>query len=361
MSELKVEIVQIDTVEPHPNADRLDVAKIKGWHCVTGKGNFMEGDKAIYFPIDSVLPTDVEQILFPPAQKIKLTNARIRTIKIRGLISQGLLVPLSDLGVSDTTKVGTDLTEKLGVKKYEPEMTTMPKNMMPTAKRHRNPYFKEYSSIENIKNYNRLFEVGEIVVATEKIHGTNFRCGWVPYVPEKLWEKIVAYFLPKRKEWEFVYGSRRVQLQKKSFRGFYAENVYGKMVTQYNLEEVIPKGVVIFGEIYGDGIQKGYTYGKGHNEHDMVIFEFMDAKTGEYTSPISAESMSRILKLPFPPILFSGPFGIETMKALTMGDSVLSPKQKVREGIVIRSLGPERKIVKFISDEYLLKDQTDFH
>ena len=91
MSTLKVEIVKIDKVEHHPNADRLDLLTIKGWQVVAGRDNYEEGDLAIYFPIDSVLPPIVKSRLFPPDSKITLTNNRIRTIKIRGAISQGML------------------------------------------------------------------------------------------------------------------------------------------------------------------------------------------------------------------------------------------------------------------------------
>ena len=360
MSQLKVEVVEIQSVEPHNNADRLEVVKIRGWHCVSGKGNFKAGDKAVYFPIDSVLPKDVELILFPEDSKIKLSNSRIRTIKIRGLISQGLLTRLSTLGLPESTPIGEDLTERLGVKKYEPSDSSIPRNMMPTAKRHRNPYFKEYTDIENVKNFISLFDENDHVVATEKIHGTNFRCGWVPFVPENLWQKIKSWFT--KQEWQFVYGSRRVQLQKKPYNGFYAENVYGKIVTQYDLENNIPKGHVIYGEIYGDGIQKGYNYGKKSGEHGLVIFEIMDSKTGDYYTHGYVETFCDFSNLPFSPVLYQGPYNYDTLKKLTEGNSVLCPEQKVREGIVVRNLNDTgRKILKFISDEYLLKDNTDFH
>src|SRR5574340_1044228 len=91
MSTLKVEICEIKSVEPHTNADRLEMVQVLGWFCVTGKGNFKPGDKCIYFPIDSILPESVETTLFGPDSKIKLSKSRIRTIKIRGNISQGMV------------------------------------------------------------------------------------------------------------------------------------------------------------------------------------------------------------------------------------------------------------------------------
>ena len=65
----KVLIVQIDKVEKHPNADRLDLVQVRGWHCVTQKGTFKAGDLAVYLPIDSVLPPDLEKSIFPVVVK----------------------------------------------------------------------------------------------------------------------------------------------------------------------------------------------------------------------------------------------------------------------------------------------------
>ncbi len=371
MSELKVEVVEIDDVIPHTNADRLELAKIKGWYCVIGKGQFKKGDRGIYFPIDSVLPKDLELMLFPEGSKIKLRKSRIRTEKIRGAISQGLVIHPSQIG-KDYVKVGQDLTQELGVTKYEPEEESIPNQMRPTSKRKMNPHFKEYTDLQNAKNYPDMFKEWENVVVTEKIHGTNFRAGWVPYHPYGFWEKlkfnILQWLAPNRiPKYEFVYGSRRVQLQKKDYAGFYDENVYAKMVRLYNLEERIPHGYVVYGEIYGDEIQKGYHYGKGKNEHDLVVFEVMDVHKSEYLHVHDVAAFCTMRGLRFVPIVYHGPFGdLEAMKKHTLGPSLLAPEQKVREGVVVRSVKEEmtpwgRKQLKFISDVYLLGEQSDFH
>ena len=77
MSEdFKVEVVAIDAILEHPNADRLEIAQVKGWNCVTGKGVFKPGDKCLYIPIDSVLPADLEAYLFPEASEIACANGK---------------------------------------------------------------------------------------------------------------------------------------------------------------------------------------------------------------------------------------------------------------------------------------------
>ena len=91
MSECITRVTKILKVEHHPNADKLDVAQVDGWHCIVGRDTYKAGDKCIYIPIDSIIPYPLEKIIFAGA-KVKLSKGRIKTIKLRGLISQGLVV-----------------------------------------------------------------------------------------------------------------------------------------------------------------------------------------------------------------------------------------------------------------------------
>lgn len=167
----KAEIVQIKKVESHPNADRLDLISIEGWSVVSSKGNYTVGSKGLYIPIDAVLPEEVESKIFTPDSKIKLDKHRVKTIKIRGAISQGLLVSLDTLGIDPNTKVGTDLTKKLGITKYEPPVNLNVGTLRATSDKQVNPNFHKYTKFDNMKNYPNFFQDGEEIIATEKIHG----------------------------------------------------------------------------------------------------------------------------------------------------------------------------------------------
>lgn len=374
MSSFAVKVERIDSVEPHPNADRLDLIHILGWQCVSAKGIFQTGDLCVYLPIDSILPDDVEKAIFGPDAKVKLHNSRVRTIKLRGAISQGLAVKPEEVG-QYKVKLGQDLTAALGVKKYEPPAAPVHMSGQQVSWRKKNPDFKEYTDLENAKYYTDLFSEYETVVVTEKIHGTNFRAGWVPFFANTPWKKLQK-FLRVAPQFEFVYGSRRVQLQDKNKgSGWYERgsntpngapigNVYAEAVRNYRLREAIPKGKVIYGEIYGDGIQKGYTYGCSSGERKLVVFDVMNSNYGEY---YDAHEFPFVTDLPKVPELYYGTFDYEKIKALTLGPSALSASQKIREGVVCKSemertsrIG--RAALKFISDDYLLlKDNTDFH
>lgn len=364
-----VKIVQIQRVEKHPNADRLDLVHIDGWQCVAGRGQYKPGDRAIYIPIDSILSPRTEAQLFPPDSKIKLNKSRVRTIKIRGAISQGMLADPLALGISTRHPIGYDVGIELGITKFEPPAPPPQMVGNATSKKRRNPYFREYGGLDNWKHYPTVFTPEDEVIITEKIHGTNFRAGWLPVAANTWWKKALAFvgLLPK---WEFVWGSNRVQLQGKRYNSYYKNDVYSRVVHDYDLPNVLKKGEVIYGEIYGDGIQKGYSYGCKPGEIKLVVFDLwqhdFSNKTGYFTNAINLDDWCDERKLPMVPILYEGKYDEAMAKELTHGTSVLEPSQAVREGVVIKpyaetSCMSGRKALKLISDEYLLRDNTDFH
>ena len=119
-------VQRIWKLEPIEGADRIELAHVLGWQCVVNKGQFQSMDAAVYFEIDSFLPVRPE-FEFMRASSYRNTDImgegfRLRTLRFRGQISQGLLLPLSRFPeISDDTAIGTDVTEQLGVRKWEIE------------------------------------------------------------------------------------------------------------------------------------------------------------------------------------------------------------------------------------------------
>ena len=129
-------VKKIDSIEPIEGADRIEVATIGGWKVVVGKGEFEPGDKCVYFEIDSSIPTTDPRFEFLAARGVKkwlyvpeghedvapvqVEGHVLRTAKLRGQVSQGLAMPLCKLGLDEELPVGTDVTEQLGIMKYEP-------------------------------------------------------------------------------------------------------------------------------------------------------------------------------------------------------------------------------------------------
>lgn len=366
MSTFAVKVEKIVAVEPHPNADRLDLVQVLDWHCVTTKGEFKPGDLCVYLPIDSVLPPALEAFLFPEDSKVTLHKSRIRTIKLRGAISQGMCLRNERIGEYfgvDSFPFGTDLTKLLYVTKYEPEDTPTIMRAGTPSKQH--PHFKKYTDLENIKNYPGAFNPGELIVVTEKIHGTSARFSKVPFFA-RTWFQKIKKFLGLTPAFEFVYGSRNVQLYHERSKTWFPTNVYAKIAKDLDLPNLIPNGIAIYGEIYGSGIQKNYNYGCKLDERKFVVFDVMN--DGKYLDTAAAQAVAKALDLEFVPTIYSGPFiSTEHLKALTVGRSVLCQEQRVREGVVVKPVRETvdkrmgRKVLKVISDDYLLKDQSEHH
>ncbi len=369
MSKLIVEICKITKIAKHPNADRLDIATVKGWNCIVGRDNHKVGELVIYCPPDCIIPSNIiEQYNLEFLKK----NGRVGTIKLRKYISQGLILNLDCLPGLRTSQghpirfgLGSDVAKVLGITKYEPPVNTSFSGNLPSKKK-RNPLFDKYTEIENIKNFNTVFKEGDEVVITEKIHGTNFRAGTLPINPGYTLIDKIKYLINKyvfKKKYEFVYGSHNVQLTGLNKRkNFYGEDVYGRIAEKYKLAEIIPKDYILYGEIYGKGIQE-LEYGM----KDIDV-RFFDIKyKGEYLDWRKFQNFCYEYKLSVVPILLIANFTENYIKHMSTGKSVLDITQ-IREGCVIKSLHEEnnprirRKILKSVNPEYLLKkNRTEFH
>ncbi len=369
MSTLKAELVTIKTIVPHANADRLEIATVFDYQVVVRKDEFKSGELVLYVPIDSVLPTKFEEFLFPPESKIKLSKSRVKAIRIRGFISQGMVIPIQDvhsfLGNMPHFYYGEgdDYTAALGITKFEPKENRHTNfNVQGKSKPFHNSNFHKYTEIENGNRFSKVFVEGEEVVCTEKCHGSNFRAGYVPVEINSFWKKIKK-FLHLLPPYEFVYGSHNVQMQdKKNPALFYDSNIYKEMVDKYRLKEDLHSGVVIYGEIYGDGVQKGYTYGCLKGEHKLVVFDIMmDEK---YLDNVGFQFYAKLCSFPLVPVIEKCVFSVEKMKELSQGMSILWP-DNIREGIVVKPLVERhngwtgRTILKYINPEYLMNiDET---
>jgi RNA ligase (TIGR02306 family) len=190
LSELHVEVCKIDNVEKHPNADRLEIATVKGWNCVVGLGQFQKDEVVVYLPPDSIIPASIiEKYHLYSEQKqedgtiIKKTyfrtmyengSARMTTQKLRGIVSQGLILQL-DENEKKKWLVGMDVAKDLGITKWEPPVAGFMQGVSSVNKKKLNPLFDKYTNIDNIKNYNYVFKKGDKVKISEKLHGTNAR------------------------------------------------------------------------------------------------------------------------------------------------------------------------------------------
>jgi RNA ligase (TIGR02306 family) len=331
MSTLIVDVAKIKEVKEHPNADRLEIHKIKGWEVIAQKGLYKEGDIVVYCPIDAVLPIELSDAMEVTKY---LSKQRVKTARLRGVYSQGLLIPTTFLPEGDY-KIGDDVKDLLGITKYEPPP---PPAQFAGTQLKKDDRFNRYTDIENIKNFPDVLKEGEQVIISEKIHGSNFRCGWVD-------------------EETFLAGSHNCNLKEDP------DNIYWKIVHKYDLKEKMRgMGVILYGEVYGPGIQKNFAYDK--KEVELVVFDV--SLNGVYYDYYQAQEIYYgILGLPGVPVLYVGEWEPELVN-LADGQSTISDTC-IKEGIIIRPLVGRydgtigRVILKHISEKYLLKDYGDMH
>lgn len=383
MSTLSTKVVEIDEILPFPdpNTHSLELAKIKGWIVVVGKNSYAKGDKVVYIEPDSVIPKNLEDKLWENSKIARPKDGRIRAIKIRGVISPGLIASLDVCGLDPNTQINTEVSNKLGITKYtQPTNTKTNKNLEKSFKR---PHldFSKYTDIENFKRNLDVLNEGEQVYVTLKLHGTSCRFGWAKSVVEdfrpiveisksglkfnlkdnlRCIKQRVLKLLNKLPEYEFVIGSRNLEIYKDT-KTYYKENVWEKVAMQY--KDKLGPGEFLFGEIVGKGIQQNFDYGF----NDPTFFAYDFKVDGEWLNYDKFIDLCENRNIPTVPILYTGPYSFDKVEQLRNSeDHDLDKNVPCREGVVIRPVNERvspylgRVILKAISDKYYLAKTTEY-
>jgi len=335
VSQFKVEVVKAK-LEKHSNADTLSVVIVGGWQCVVKTADFEGVELGAYIPIDSIVP-DVPEFEFLRSHKF-----RVKTIKLRGLLSQGLLIP-AKCGWYE----GDDVTEELGVKKYEPpEMLHFGGELIQEP-----AGFEYHTDIEQIQNYPSVFVEGEDdVIVTEKIHGTNARFGLIDGV-----FYVGGHQSAQKYPGVTVYAkvAEKLEIEKKMRR---LERNYLTVKGWVKVENV-----VLYGEIYGRfGEKRIQSLDYGRVDPGLIIFDVQ--VNGKFLDWPDIERCLQVMDLQTPPVLYEGKFIKSIIDDLTEGKTVLGNGLHLKEGVVIRARREEfhpemgRKWLKRVSNNYLLKE-----
>jgi hypothetical protein len=256
------------------------------------------------------------------------------------------------------------MMEKFGIYKYEPPVRQVQLAGGRKIKYKDNPNFHVYYKFPNLKNVAGLFTEEDEVQITRKIHGTNARYGIVKKNKLSFWDKVKKFF-GLASEWidyEYVYGSHNVEKGSDS-NGFYSTDVWRTIDEKYGIKEklwsyvkvynpeIIGEGLILYGEIYGAGIQKNYDYGLTEIE-----FAGFDVKLrGEYLSTYDTWNLVKDhLKLPYVEILHYGDWTQEIQDKFTFNNFIEGTKVP-HEGIVIKYFtGDRKKVAKVINPDYLI-------
>jgi RNA ligase (TIGR02306 family) len=378
MSTFKVTVEQV-TIHPHPNADKLELAQV-GLNCaVVGKGQFETGDWAIYIPEAAILPPELIEELGLTGRLAGRDKNRVKAVRLRGEISQGIVcrpsviddlfggkwdhIPMSP---ASGMREPIDFADVLGITKYVPEIPTQMSGKVYAADR-----LLRWPDIESIKRHPDIFEPGEPVSVTEKIHGTCFLLTWADLGGGP----TDAHVAVSSKG----YGGKGLAIQRD------AGNLYWRAVNAYSLEAFADRAsfvigaptVGLFGEVYGAGVQDlAYDANANKGAPGFALFDiavdygdgiqvFLDPETFQATVKRINQELSEEDVLDegvnIAPVLYQGPYDEKTLLELAEGKTTLGGGN-IREGVVVRprkearsAVTGSRKIGKIVGEGYLTR------
>ena len=327
-------IRKIADILPIEGADAIEVAVVDGWKVVTKKGEYKPGDLAVYLEIDSWVPHELAPFLSKgqePREYNGVKGERLRTVKLRGQVSQGLLLSIEDVFPGADQKfwwsqVGVDFSEKLGIQKWEPEIPAQlagqVRGLFPT-------HLIPKTDQERIQNcFPEVQAKGDVTYeVTLKLDGTSctiFR-----------WED------------ELRVCSRNLELKVND------ENKDNTLVAMaLKIADKVKHGYALQGEVMGPGIQGNR---EGFAEHKFFVFDVFDIKRHKYLSQHPRQMMCDVHQIDHVPVLgnnWKAPTSVEEGLALAEGPSI---NHKIREGLVWKCNEDPSFSFKTISNQFLLK------
>ncbi|MEU6166752.1 RNA ligase (ATP) [Streptomyces tanashiensis] len=349
MSTLRV-TAEVLTVHPHPNADALELAQVGLYRAVVGKGIYRTGDVAVYIPEQAVLPLPLVEELGLTGRLAGGNADRVKAVRLRGELSQGIVCRPGALAGTDLARAaaeGTDLAETLGITKWVPPIPpTMSGDVEPA------PDLLPWVDIENLSRYPEVFEPGEPVVLTEKLHGTA--CLLTFHAEEGRVQVSSKGF-----------GSKGLALREDP-RNLYWRAAHGHGlagVAERLAKRLGARRVGLFGEVYGSGVQD-LAYGADARSETVgyALFD-VSADIDGQVRWLDPEEVVEAGEVPLVPRLYAGPYDLDTVLAHASGRETVSGRgTHLREGVVIRPATERyspvvggRAIAKAVSPAYLTR------
>ena len=347
-------IQKILDLQPIAGADKIEVATVLGWQCVVKKGEFQVGDLCCYFEIDSILPPKPEYAF------LEKSKYRIKTIRLRKQVSQGLAIPVP--GTCKKYKEGDDVTDVLGVIKYDSEASIDPQGTGNKVRKHKTwlgklwgrflwamgwskqepslpwPSFLQKTDEERIQSCPSLLlkHADEVYYSTEKLDGSS------------------CTVFQKGKDFGCCSRNRQLARRKNTDGGNIDARIWA-MVKAYGLEpqlKLLRLDIAIQGELVGPGIQ-GNKYKL--DKHEFRVFRVYNITLRKFLPYAEAVKLIESIGLKWCPYLGEAKLRdtptVESNVELSKGNSALAPVK--REGIVRRSLEGATSF-KVINPDFLL-------
>lgn len=337
-----VSIQTVESIAPIEGADQIVAARVMGWTVVIKKGELAPGDRCVFFEIDSVLPDGPAW-----AEFMRPRGFRVKTLKLRGVLSQGLALPADILG-GDVPEVGTDVRDRLGVTKYEP--------VLPDAREVAGPFPSEVPKTDEIRLQSALGVLDEL-------RGRGF------YITTKCDGTSATYFRP------FEDGSREAGAASliacsRNWALLPGNNPVWRIAEALRLAEVLPPGIAVQGELCGPGIQKNRL---GLGQVELRVFSVYDARPGAgrflgYRELVAFCAEHGLTTVPVEEVVegeAAARFELRAEEWIERARGVYAGTRNRKEGIVVRPLVETRSATlggrlsfKVINNDYLLKDEA---
>lgn len=342
MSERKMAtVVKIDEVVKHPDADSLDICTVGGWKCVTKLGEHQKGDLVVYVSIDSWIPHELAPFLSKgrePREYEGVKGERLRTARLRGVLSQGLILPFNVImsnydGECSSTdwNEGDDVSEILNIQKFEPPLPACLSGMA----KGNFPEWGKKTDQERVQNLvaevQKAYDTDVRFEVTVKLDGSSMTLG--------------------HNEGEFVVCSRNLSL-KLDQEG----NSFVDMARKLDIfDKIEGRNLMISGELIGSGINGNH---EKINHHEFRVFDIWDVNERRYVSRETRMQLVEDLGLQHVPVLHEsvtlrelGLSSVDDILAFAEGESLYV---RDREGVVFKAVDGSFSF-KAISNAFLLK------
>ncbi len=377
MANFEVKIYKLN-IKEHPNADTIELAQICDYQSIVRKGQYVNGDLCAYIPEGSIVPEKLLSFLGLDGKLAGKDKNRVSAVKLRGEISQGLIVPvkLNTMVHGDTTpyvsdvyvlsidntgaglvvEEGKDVTEWLGITKYEPQI---PIHMAGEVFNSHGNTLKY--DVENIKKFPEIFTPGEDIVIHEKLHGTWCCMGMHPSVPHAI---ITSKGLSKDglafKLNEANANNLYITAYKSTMNIDGSDSAIERVAKSLNIS-LTDTPLYLLGEVFGASVQD-LAYGLTRPTFRLFDIFVGEPTTGKYLNPLEMQSIADIAGILTVPTLYVGKYSKSIVDEYTNGTETISGKgTHIREGIVIRPQkgrsipGLGRVFLKSVSEDYLLR------
>lgn len=379
-------------ITPHQNADAIEIAEVGLFQSIVKKGQYQTGDLVVYIPENSLIPDPILKAMDmwdTDRDKGRCGGSggnRVKPIKLRGVVSQGLICPLSvvrEHGSQTDIVEGDDVSTLLGIVKYEQAIPAAFRGHSAGVLEGMTPKF----DVENLKSNPWVFEEGENIRITEKVHGTCCIIGVFPegYLAERGKGEVTERLYKGR----IYVGSKGLTRRGIVFNPNVDTSVYTTVTKEglildrilSTLEclggfgyEIFEGPFAVLGEIFGPGVQDLHY---GRSKHTFAGFDIWYEDPVKKTwVPVPNKQLAELfvmMGISQVPILYEGPYqGMDHLKSFVDGKSLYfdpyykpSPgakgSQHTREGFVVRGDG-NGKLYKMISNNYLFRkgEQTEF-